>query len=586
MPTAIQPIKSLLAIDISPVMIQVSLIERQEGIYRFAGVGRTPTSISVQGTVNRKSLQKALHDLVKSTGHELLTENSDVITPAENQVRGVDKILLTWSLPALINVVLVGLMPEWSVKAGDQLIGELPLEIIDQVSLTDGRTEEERMDVILSKRPDLVVMTGGVEGGADDVVRSSADLVARALATLPQELRPEVVYAGNSQAAEYVKNKLEPLALIFTAPNIQPSLSEMDIQPAREVLSGICNRIWLKRFGLQPGVRPLVIDQTRPSIRAIEDFISILGLCEKSNRGVIAIQINGLSTGLSVSHGGRSTSYQQLNRCMRVDPSILVGEYEMTDVAMWSYDTIEPTALAEHLTAEALYPGRLPVTNADAALDEAITRLAGIRAWQTLCEKQDFPHQIRNRKTGAEVDVILIAGNRLYRHRNQGHVLLEMLDIIQPVGLCEIFFDQDNLAASLGTSAQLNPLIPLHCILGQAVPRLATLIAPVHKARDRARLLNVVLVEENGHETICEVQAGELTSMALSPGVKAELKISLLNGASMGTRFKDKKPVIVTGSRMGIIIDARGRPLIPRKNLKAQQDWMKHSIDQVEKLVR
>jgi hypothetical protein len=74
--------------------------------------------------------------------------------------------------------------------------------------------------------------------------------------------------------------------------------------------------------------------------------------------------------------------------------------------------------------------------------------------------------------------------------------------------------------------------------------------------------------------------------MALSPGVKAELKISLLNGASMGTRFKDKKPVIVTGSRMGIIIDARGRPLIPRKNLKAQQDWMKHSIDQVEKLVR
>jgi hypothetical protein len=26
--------------------------------------------------------------------------------------------------------------------------------------------------------------------------------------------------------------------------------------------------------------------------------------------------------------------------------------------------------------------------------------------------------------------------------------------------------------------------------------------------------------------------------------------------------------------------------LVPRKNLKVQQDWMKHSIDQVEKLVR
>jgi hypothetical protein len=586
MPSTSQPIKSLLSIDINPVLIQVCLIDQQESIYRISGVARGPISYGLNGSIDRKCLVKALHELATDTGHELLGENNDVLTPSENQKRGVDRVCLTWSLPAPIKVILMGLMPSFSMKAGNQLIEELPLEIIDQVYITDGRTEEEKMDSILSLRPDLIVLTGGVEDGAIDVVRSSADLVARSLSALPLELRPEVVYAGNSRAAEYVKNKIEPLTLIFTAANIQPTLSELDIQPAREVLSGVCNRMWVKRFGLQPGIRPMTFDLTRLAIRAIEDFISILGISEKSDRGLLAIQLNGLGTGVSVSLEGRSTSYQQMKGCRAADPGRVIKEYKPEDVAVWCQTPVEPSILADWLAAELLYPGRLPVTDMDAALGGGLTRLAGMRAWQALSEKKDFPRQLKYKKVGTEVDLILIAGNRLQYQQNQGPALLEMLDIIQPIGISEVFIDLDGVAAPLGAAAQLNPRIPLHCILGQAVPRLATVIAPIFQGRDGVKLLTINLVFEDGRVVTQEIRSGSVMSIRLESQQKARLKIIPRSGIKMGSRFGRKNEIPVTGSILGIVIDARGRPLLPRKNAKEQQDWMKRNIDQAMDLAR
>lgn len=577
---------SLLAIDMNPVVIQACLIDQQESIFRIAGFGRAPITHGAQGSIDRKCLVKALHDLAKNSGYELLGENGDLITPSQGMKRGIDRICLTWSLPTPIRVILVGLMPAWSLKAGNRLLDELPLEVVDQIFTTDGRTEEEKMDSILSLRPDLILITGGVEDGAVEVVRSSADLVARALSALPAELRPEVVYAGNTRVAEYVKNKIEPVSLIFTAPNIQPTLSELDIQPAREILSAVCNRMWVKRFGLQPGARSMTLDCTRLAIRAIEDFISILGLCEKRDQGMLAIQLNGLATGVSISLEGRGTSFQQMQGCMPVDPGRLISSYKPEQVSAWCPIPVKPAELTDHLVAELLYPGRLPVTENDASLEGSLTRLAGMRAWQAISEKQDFPRQLRSKKSCAEVDLILIGGNRLLYHQNQGQVLLEMLDILQPVGVSNVFIDLDGVAPSLGAAAQLNPRLPLHCILGGAVPRLSTVIAPVFRGRDGIKLLTVTLVYEDGHEESQDILSGGLASIKLEPGKKARLKIVPHGGVQLGSRFQRKGDIQIEGSLLGVIVDTRGRPLVPRKDPKEQQDWMKRCVSQAQDLVK
>jgi hypothetical protein len=579
-------IASLLAFEISPEVIQACLIAREEGIYRLAGVSRVPTSLNAQGTIHRKCLSQALHNLTNTSGHELLADNGNVITPSDGATRGVDRICLSWSLPAPIKVILLGLMPSGSLKAGSLLVEELPFEIVDQICATDGSSDEDRLDVILSKRPDLIVICGGVEDGADLILRSSVDLVARSISILPPELRPMVLYAGNSLVAEYVKSKLEPMTLIFTGPNIQPTLSELDIQPAREVLSDVYDRIWVRKFEFQIGSRPLVINQIRPSIRAVEDLLVMLGISQECKQGGIAIQLNGLTTSLSVSRDGRSTSFQITNECMLADPGKLVNQYEVSDLAPWIADPVDSTQLAEYLAAESLYAGRLPTTSKEDALEEGLTRLAGIRTWHSLINKHDFPKELATPDYCADVDIALITGRWQEHHREYGLRLLQLLDILQPVGLCDVFIDQDGIAASLGTMAHLNPSIPLHCLSGQAVPRLATIIAPVHKARDGARLLSMMVVGQEGIETKVEIPAGGISSIPLPPGKKAELTVNLFGGAKLGARFNAREKVTIEGSLFGIVIDARGRPLIPRKDPIAQLEWMKNSKQQILGLAR
>jgi hypothetical protein len=581
-----QVITSLLALDISPEVIKACLIEREEGVYRLAGVSRTPTFLNPQGSINRKDLTRALSNLMNNSGHDLLADNGNVRSPAESATSGVDRIALSWSLPVPIKVILFGLMPTGSINAGLRLIEELPLEIVGQLSATDGCSDEDRMDMILAKRPELILLTGGIEGGADNILRLSVDLVARSIAVLPQDLRPVVVFAGNYMVAEYVKTKLEPLTLIFTAPNVQPRLSEMDIQPAREVLSDVCNRMWLKRFSLQPGTRPLVINQIRPSIRAIEDFLAILGISEKRTRGCIAIQLDGLATSLSVNRDGRSTSHQQINGCMRLDPGMLVSQYQHSDVAPWSSDPIDSVHLAEYLATGSLYAGRLPITGGDASIEESLTRVAGIRTWQALSKKHDFPKSLISRDFCADADIILITGSRQDHQQKRGLGLLQMLDILQPIGLCDAFYDQDGIAACLGTAAHLDASIPLHCLLGRAIPRLATIIAPVHKAREGSRLLSMVVVEQDGRETRLEIPAGGLSSFPLRPGTKAEVRIRLHGGAGMGVRFIPRSGVTVEGSLLGILIDARGRPLVLRKDPDIQQEWLKNNKQKILEIAR
>jgi hypothetical protein len=208
-----------------------------------------------------------------------------------------------------------------------------------------------------------------------------------------------------------------------------------------------------------------------------------------------------------------------------------------------------------------------------------------LRTWHALGKKQDFPKGVASQNLCAEADVILLTGSRVAYHQHRGPALLQALDILQPIGMCDVFIDQDGIAASLGTAAHLDASIPLHCLLGQAVPRLATIIAPVFKARAGTRLLTMVIVDQDGRETRHVIQAGGITSISLRPGNKAEVKISMHAGASMGTRFDPRSGVTIEGSLLGIVIDTRGRPLVPIKNPAAQQDWLKHNKQQIVELV-
>lgn len=577
---------SLLAIDVSPVEIGVHLIKRQEDIYRWVGVGRAPLSITTLGEIDKKCVLKAVNQLMAVTKCILLDENGQIITPTDKLGCGVDRVSLTWSLPAPIRVVLVGLMPAHSLAIANNLLADLPLEIIDQISSTDGRSTEDKLDCLLTTRPDVIVIIGGVDGGADQVIKTQVDLVIRSLSLIPHDLRPEVVYAGNSFLSGYVKTAIESLTVVSTAPNIQPTLTDTDLRPAREVLVDTCNRMWMRRYKLQIGTRPLTFDHMRPSSYAIEDIQTILGMCAKADHGSVALYLDGVSTIISSSLDGRIASHQYSIPCRSKELSGLIKEFGPADVSSWSPVEIKQSDLVDHLIGDTLYPGRLPVTVSDSILESATTHVVGQRTWTTLTTKKNFPHPLASKQKGVDADLIVIGGSRLYNRQHYGSALLEMLDILQPIGVTDVYLDREGVAASLGTAAHIEPLIPIHGILGKVMPKLATVIAPVFHVRGDKALFSLALINPEGKRIVHEIHSGKLHSIPLGVNETVELHLTLRSGVTLGKRYRRNNVVSITGSVMGIVIDTRGRPLTPTKDPQVQYAWMKQSIEQAQELYK
>jgi hypothetical protein len=96
---------------------------------------------------------------------------------------------------------------------------------------TSGHLRDHDLDRIAAARPSLVLLAGGVEGGDVETVLFNA----RRLTEL--EVRPIVVYGGNSQGADEARAILEGAGFrVRVTANVYPGIDELDIVPARAVI--------------------------------------------------------------------------------------------------------------------------------------------------------------------------------------------------------------------------------------------------------------------------------------------------------------------------------------------------------------
>jgi hypothetical protein len=138
---------------------------------------------------------------------------------------------------------------------------------------------------------------------------------------------------------------------------------------------------------------------------------------------------------------------------------------------------------------------------------------------------------------------------------------LMLLDGLQPTGIATLALDQNNLLSMLGAASELNSILPIQVIDSGALAYLATVIAPIGKANFGTPILRAKLVREDGTQQASEVKMGNLEILPLESGQTARLELRPLHRADIGLGPGKAADLDVPGSLLGIVIDARGRPL-------------------------
>jgi hypothetical protein len=563
MPASLVQNESILAIDVGAAVTRAVLFDVVEGQYRFVASGQAPSTAEAPFRDIGIGVREAITHLQNITGAALLgSQDNNLIAPAQPDGSGVDAVVATVSVGPAVKTVVVGLLPDVSLQSARRLAQSTYSRIVDTLDLSDHRRPDQQMDSIARSRPDLVLLTGGTDGGASRSIQKMLEAVGLACYLMPAEKRPMVLYAGNQKLAQEVQEMLGAHAgKLQIGYNVRPSLETEDLAPASHELASLVMKLRERQI---KGVDELNLwsgGTILPTAYAQGRMIRFLSKLYQSTRGLLGVNVGASAVSVAAGFNGDLTSgvYPQFG--LGENLAGILQHTAIEDIMRWLQLDISANMLREYLFQKTLYPSAIPATKDEQMIMQAVARQAlylSVRLAQ-----RDFPANIRAARTDQmpPLDLIIGGGGAISDGASLGQSLLLLLDAIQPVGIMPVLLDQNNLLPLLGVAASRNHYLPVQVIESGAFIGFGTIISVIASANYGDQVLRARLSYSDGTEARAEVKFGGLEILPLPTGQTARLHLQPLRRADAGLGAGKSGTVPVTGGALGVVIDARGRPL-------------------------
>jgi hypothetical protein len=561
MPTSLVQNESILAIEVGAAVTRAVLFDVVEGQYRFVASGQAPSTAEMPFKDIGIGIREAVTNLQNITGGSLLGEDNNLIAPAQPDGTGVDAVVAVVSAGPVVRTVIVGLLPDISVQSARSLAESTYARVVGSLDLSDHRKPDQQLDSIVRSRPDLVILTGGTDGGASRSMLKVLEAVGLACYLMPMEKRPMVLYAGNEDLAGDVQELLGAHAgKLLIGHNVRPSLEVEDLGPASSDLASLVSDLRRRQLKGMDELHAWTGGSILPTAYAQGRMIRFLSRLYESTRGLLSVNIGASATSVAAGFAG--------DLVLKTYPQFGLGENlagilqytELDDIMRWLPLDISPNNLREYLFQKALYPGTIPGTSDEYAMAQAISRQAMYLAVRSA--QKDFPVRgLASNDVMPSLDLILAGGGVINGGISLGQSLLMLLDAIQPVGILPILLDQNNLLPLLGVAADRNNNLPVQVIDSGAFTGFGTVVSVVASASYGQQVLRVKMTYEDGTDARVDVKFGGLEILPLPSGRTARLSLQPLLRADAGFGPGRSGSITVTGGAMGVVIDARGRPL-------------------------
>ena len=563
MPASLVDADSLLTVDVGTVTTRTTLFDVVEGHYRFIATGQAPSTAAAPFKDISEGVRQAIENLQAITGRTFLGENHRLIIPSQDG-NGVDSFAATLSAGPVIKTAIVGLLSDVSVESVQRLARSTYAQVVETIGLNDQRKSEEQIDSLLRLRPDLILIAGGTDEGATRSVERLIETVGLACYLMPEDKRPAALFAGNKDMAGKVKSSLEKLIpTLNICPNLRPSLEVENLPPAQHALADVFTQIRRRQMGGVDELNAWAGGTLMPTAYAEGRIIRFLSQIYDSSKGILGVDLGASAVMVAAAFGDALTTgvYPQLG--LGEGLSGILRYIAIEDILKWIPFEIPAEAVREYLYQKSIYPASLPSSAEDLSIEQAVARQSLFVALNSAAK--DFPRNTRRPAPGLNpyFEPILAAGSVITHAPTAGQSVLMLLDAIQPVGITTLILDQNNLLPALGAAASRNSILPIQVLESGAFRGLATVVAPRVNVRWGTPILRVRLVQANGNETRVDVKQGALEIMPFPEDESGYLYIQSLHHAELGLssgRNREER-IPVRGTVMGIVIDARGRPL-------------------------
>jgi hypothetical protein len=568
-----QKLESFLVADIGGVTTKVGLVDRVDSDWRFISSSASLTTAAAPINDVIVGLRRAIERIEARTGRRFLSDEGQLITPERGAGQGVDAFVATTSAPMPLRVAIVGVSREVSLATAERAIHGTYATVEATLALdqtggrwlpaapsADGDGAEKKgsptvlqdpaviaAEALARANPDVIVIVGGVDGGATAPVYEIANLVAAIVAARDEGARPVILFAGNRDARSQVAARIGNVAPFRAVDNVRPTLDEENLSPLQRELEAlyIDKKIaWLPGLNALTGWTPTAV---LPSARALENVVRFVA--RRFNLSVLGIDLGGTSTSIVASRGGVLTRIVRADLGLGQNLENVLTRAGIDQLMRWLPMEMDEESARLRWLNHTLHPAEIPVTRADARLMHAAARAA----LATAARENDL--EVNG------IDLVLLTGRAFSHNSNPGALALLALDALQPTGIFTLAVDSLGLAPAFGALAAVSAAAAAAVIGRDGFVTLGTVIAPISSAREGQVDLRVQVQSEATGTMNLDVQHGSLELVPLPAEQKASLEIRPSRGVRLGSHPSGVFKAQVEGGALGIVIDARGRPI-------------------------
>lgn len=633
-----KPLESILIADCGSNTTRVVLVDVVDNAYRFVARSEAPSTLEAPYADVTIGVLNAIAGIEATTGRRLLV-GGQLLTPQQENGSGVDAFVASSSAAEALQVVAAGLVRDLSVATCARASHGTYTTILDTISLDDygedfdensasnfdpelefspfaagsimreaainaqeddGKKKkgikfidnrhrqfwrERQIARLRQLKPNVIVMSGGNDKVIEPLLRI-VDVILEAnhqesiLATATGDYHrpPTLVFAGNTDAQEAVIERIAGQVEFFGIDNIRPGGVIENMYPLQRQLSALYQERLLPTL---PGFNHL----TEISNASVNTTCNAVGLMTQflahdvANNQVLTADIGGANSALFYADSADFISMVRGNFGLSYGLSNVLAEVGAETVTRWLPFDARPDEVINYALNKTLRPQVLPADDRELMIEAAFVREALQLLYREL-RSQSSKNLDFNRLIGVGGPLVNV---------NPWQAALALLDGIQPMGskttgLVEMELDSTTLMAAAGALAAYDANAATYIFHYDCLNRLGPCIVPIGDAAIGSKAVRVTLTTRDGRKRTAEVPFGSISILPLRADEQASLEIVPTNNfrigsARRGAIVRTEPGQEVTGGLVGLIIDARGRPLklatAPQARIQQLLNWQK-----------
>jgi uncharacterized protein (TIGR01319 family) len=567
-------IKAIVATDCGSTTTKAILIKLVDGEYRLIVRGEAPTTVEAPFEDVTRGVLNAIREVEELSDHTVL-DGETIIHPNDGD-RGVDLYLSTSSAGGGLQMMVAGVVKSMTAESAERAALGAGSIVMDVLASNDGRLPHEQIERIRHLRPDMILLSGGIDGGTITHVVELAQIIAAAdpKPRLGIGYALPVIYAGNKDARGEVSNLLDEKTALFQVDNLRPVLERENLGPARDKI----HDLFMEHVMAQaPGYNKLMgwtDSPIMPTPGAVGSIIETIA--KRQGIEVVGVDIGGATTDVFSVFRDTFNRTVSANLGMSYSVSNVLAEAGIENVMRWVPFELPELGVRNRIKNKMIRPTTVPQALSDLKLEQAIARealrlafeqhksfavsLKGVQQERTISDAFAQTSSGGTLVDMMDLDLLVGSGGVLSHAPRRQQAAMMLIDGFLPEGVTRLAVDSIFMMPQLGVLAEVHEKAATEVFEKDCLIHLGTLIAPVGTSQEGKPCVKIEATLPDGTVVNEDVPYGAMRVYPLGVDDRVSVKATPARGFDAGAgpgKVLERK---VSGGVVGLMIDARGRP--------------------------